>query len=136
MKRDRALTDFEVAVQGAENKARSGDWIVADGKVLVGLCAVCHKMVYGLLPLELEKQQREFRAATREASRILRVHFNNDIGAMVEFVKWVWQREKGRVEWASKQSPPRERTRLGWRLSLSDSFVTDYRAYQHMHRGA
>lgn len=92
----------------------------------MGLYAACHEMVYGVLPEELE-EVRLFKLAAREASRLLRASFKGEVDAAVEYLKWVWGREKGRVQWAASQSPPKERVRLGWRLSFSESFVTDYR---------
>lgn len=95
----------------------------------MGLYALCHEMVYGVLPSELE-EVRLFRLASREAARLLRSSFGGDVDSAVEYLKWVWGREKGRVQWAASQSPPKERGRLGWRLSFSEAFVTDYRVAQ------
>lgn len=123
---DRPPSKFQAALQAARRRAQSGEWATADGEAIVGLYAVCHEMVYGVLPSELE-EGRLFKLASREAARLMRVSFGGDVDAAVEYLKWVWGREKGRVQWAASQSPPRERGRLGWRLSLSEGFVTDYR---------
>jgi hypothetical protein len=123
---DRPPSKFQAALQSARRRAQSGDWATADGDVLVGLYAVCHEMVYGVLPGELE-EVKLFKLAAREASKVLRTQFSGDVDGAVEYLKWVWNREKKRAEWAASQSPPRERGRLGWRLALSDAFVTDYR---------
>ncbi len=125
MKRDKPLPKFHIAVELAKSKAASGDWEKVDGETLVGLYGLIHRMVYQVLPLELE-QTRELRAAAREASRVLRQHFNGDVAAMVEFVKWCWERERGRAEWATREK--KDRKRMGWRLQFGDAFVTDYRA--------
>lgn len=123
---DRPPSKFRAAVQSARRRARSGEWATADGESLVGLYAVCHEMVYGVLPEELEEVAL-FRQAARSATKLLRESFGGEVDGAVEFLKWVWEREKGRVRWAANQQPPVQRGRLGWRLGFSAAFVTDYR---------
>lgn len=123
---ERPPTKFQAALQSARRRAQSGEWATADGEALVGLYAVCHELVYGALPEELEEVAL-FRQASRTAAKLLRESFGGEVDGAVEFLKWVWEREQGRVRWAASQQPPVQRGRLGWRLSFSAAFVTDYR---------
>jgi hypothetical protein len=120
------LSKLEVAVQNAERRAKDGDWSEVDGAMLVGLYAVCHRLVYGVLPLELEKVP-EFRRAAGVAMTMLQQHFEGEAGAMVEFVKWAWVIEKERHEWAGRQVPVAKRKRLLWQFLFTERTLTDYR---------
>lgn len=122
------LNDLDVAMRNAESRAKSGEWDGATGAVLVGLYAMLHVRVYQIRPEELTAQV-EFRRASSQAKRLLHAHFGDDADAMVEFVKWAWQREKKRAEWARNQGTTR--TRLSWRFLFSASMVSDYRVDQH-----
>lgn len=122
---ERPPTKFQAALQSARRRAQSGEWATADGEVLVGLYGMLHELVYGVLPEELEEVTL-FKQAARTAAKLLRESFGGEVDSAVEFLKWVWEREQGRVKWAANQ-PPVQRGRLGWRLNFSAAFVTDYR---------
>lgn len=124
-RRGRPLSDLELNLRVAETRALSGEWEGATGPVFVGLYALCHRLAYAVLPLELE-ERREFSLASRAALSTLHAHFDDDCDAFVGYVRWAWLREQGRVAWAKSQSI--ERNRLGWRLVFSARMVTDYRA--------
>ena len=121
-----ALSDIEANTKIAEARSLSGDWDGARGRVFVGLYAVCHRVVYGVAPLELE-QKPEFQAASRAALSCLHGHFDDDSDALATFVRWAWKREEGRAKYAREQRWD-GRKRLGWRLLFSAHTVTDYLA--------
>lgn len=118
------LSDLEIALRNARERARTGEWSGANGPILVGLYALLHEKVYGILPTELEEKQ-EFKRAAGNARRLLDSSFNGDGDAFVEFAKWVWKREEGRIKWS--KSVNRERNRFAWRFAYCASAVTDYR---------
>jgi len=121
------LSKLEVSVQNAERRAVEGDWGEdVDGAVLVGLYAMCHRLVYGVLPLELEKAQ-EFRRAAGTAMTMLQRHFQGRAGDFVEFVKWAWAEEKRKHQWAVQQVPVVQRKRLLWQFLFVERMLTDYR---------
>lgn len=107
----------------AKARARSGDWGGVGGSTLVGLYAMCHELVYKVIPLELKKTGT-FRAASRAASSMLKSHFEGEPDEMVSFIKWAWEREKGRAKWAVENQ--KDRNRMGWMVQFSESMLTDY----------
>lgn len=123
--RARKLSDLEANLRIAEDRALTGDWSGATGPTFVGLYALCHRVVYDVLPLELESVA-EFRAASKLALTCLHAHFDDDVDALARFVKWAWDRERSRSAWAREKGF--DKKRLGWRLVFSASMVTDYRA--------
>lgn len=116
----------------AEARAKTGDWEGADGRVMLGLYAWCHRSVYGVAPVELESTA-EFRVASRAALRVLHDRFDDDPAACAIFIRWSWKREKERAEWA--RANKRDRNRMGWRLQFSDRQVTDFRVARQSKRG-
>ena len=121
----RKLDRLEVALDDARRRAESGDWGDASGKTFVGLYALCHERLYRVLPEEL-REASPYAGAARAAGAMLRDRFGGDAGEMAGFVRWVWLREKGRHEWARRES--KDRNRLSWMLQFSARLLTDYRA--------
>lgn len=125
-KRTKALSSLEIAVNDASHRARSGDWENSKGATFVGLHAMCHRMVYGILPIELSSIPT-FRAAARNALRALHVLFSDDPDELAAFVRWTWEREKRKHSWALSSGI--DRNRMSWKWQFSDSMVTDYKIY-------
>lgn len=115
---------LDEALDDARGRARTGEWADARGPALVGLYALCHELVYGVEAAEL-RSAGEWSAAVRCAGRALAEHFGGDADLMADFVKWTWEREKGREAWARRTRA--NRPRLGWRLQFSPRVVTDWR---------
>jgi hypothetical protein len=118
------LKPLTAAFQCAESRSESGNWKDATPNDFVGLYAVCHKMVYGVLPDELNEKKLYALARKRIAS-VLHSQFDDDPAELAEFVRWVWTREAERVQWA--KSKGFTRNRIGVLLQFSASMVTDYR---------
>jgi hypothetical protein len=118
------LKPLEVATREAEGRAASGDWEGVRGSVLVGLYAMCHRLVYGVPPDEL-LDKGAFAAASRHAARCLHASFDDDESAIVDFVRWVWEREEGLEKWAAERGISRRR--VGVMFQFSASLVTEYR---------
>lgn len=123
-KRATKESDLEAAVSNAAARVRSGEWGDADGRLLVGLYAWCHRATYGILPPELE-DRAEFRAASRAALKVLHDSFDDDGAATAVFMRWAWKREKERSAWAAREKI--DRNRMGWRLQFSLRLVGDFR---------
>lgn len=122
--RGKKFTPLELALRDAERRAESGEWEDATGRSLVGLYAMCHRMIYGVVPAELEDKVT-MRIASKMARAQLHKHFDDDVDQAVEFIKWAWEREKSRENHA--MATGRDRSRMGYRWQFSDSIVTDYR---------
>lgn len=122
--RGKKFTPFELAVRDAERRAESGDWTKATGKTLVGLYALCHRMIYGVVPAELDDKVT-MKIAAKMARGQLHRHFDDDVDAAVEFIKWAWEREKSRENYALANG--RTRSRMGFRWQFGDAIVTDFR---------
>lgn len=116
---------LRLAMQNAKIRASEGDWDDANPRDFVGLFAVCHSLVYGVEPLELQ-EQTELKKATRIARKCLENHFADDHAEFVEFIKWAWKRQEGKIAWAHRNG--REISRLNIYIQFSTGFVTDFRA--------
>lgn len=120
----KTLDLIEVAIDQAERRAREGDWADADGRSFVGLYGLCHRITYGVIPEDL-RDRAMFSAAARLALKVLHETFRDNAPEMVEFVTWVWEREKSRESWGLRNGI--NRGRLGWKASFSSNFFADYR---------
>lgn len=123
-RRERRLTKLEQGLHDAELRGVTGDWDGAPGSAFVGLYAMMHRLVYGVLPPDLEEDARFTRYA-REAFTFVRRHFEGDGTEMAEFMKWTWLREKGREEWAAANG--KERGSIGPGLQFSAALLREYR---------
>jgi hypothetical protein len=100
-------------------------WRDAKPQHLVGLYARLHLMVYDVLPFELEGDA--FMGAVSAARKMLSVEFDGDVLRMLEFMRWVWDRERFR-EGMRRRKAEDNGFRLGWRLQFANrSLYTDWR---------
>lgn len=127
----RQLLPIEVALDDARRRAASGEWDGAKGSSLVGLYALCHELIYGIVPEEL-RELASFRFAAKQAASFAHDHFDDDFGAAAGFVKWAWEREKRKHTWALKNGV--DRNRLSWRLQFSAMLLTDWKVEQRAPR--
>lgn len=127
------MSDLEVAIEAAEARSKSGEWIGATSTMLVGLYAMMHRMVYGFVPEEL-KTKSELQRASLAARKICSDLFGGDPDLMVEYMVWASKRAKSRKEWAETNG--RDVVRLQWRFMFSASNVSDYRVDQNSRRRA
>lgn len=127
VKRAKPMTPVEIAIDDARRRAASGEWAGSKGATLVGLYAMCHCMVYGVIPSELSEVPT-FRAASRMAAKAMHELFGDDPAEVAAFIRWAWQVEKRKNTWA--QSKAIDRKRMGWRAQFCRSMETDYRINQ------
>ena len=93
----------------------------------VSLWARCHESAYGAAPVELAGDV--WLAAASAAAKLQRDEFGDDPAAMVEFLRWVWSREKFREKKARHDGDDRV-SRIGWRLLFAQRYLlTDYRIH-------
>lgn len=118
------LSGLEIAESDASKRAETGEWEDASARSFVGLYAMCHRMTYGVEASDL-REKFKFNGATKAATKALHDFFDDDKSEFVEFIKWTWEREKGREEWAARES--KIRGRMGIRLQFSAGMITDYR---------
>lgn len=120
-------------IEDASARAKSGEWGDVNGEqvgpLMVALYIICHERVYGVRPLEVMAPE-EFPTASLAAKRLHVDVFNADLEAMVEFVRWAWDRERGREQWRAENH--QETRRVGWRLQfgLNSALLTDYKVSQ------
>jgi hypothetical protein len=123
-RRAKPMDPVDVAILDAKKRAETGEWNWSKGATFVGLYAMCHQMIYGVVPDELYTTGT-FRAAARSAANALHVLFDDDACAFAEFVRWSWEREKRKHNWALAQGF--DRNRMSWKLQFSRALLTDYR---------
>lgn len=91
---------------------------------MVGLYALLHTRVYEVGPGELA-DAKVFLGARSAAGKMLRDEFGGRQLPMVEFIQWVWSRERQRER---QRRGVDCQYRIGWRLQFqSRVLVTDYR---------
>ena len=121
--RSRGLSELDAAVLEAEARSRTGKWDDARPTAFVGLYALCHRMLFKVLPGELESKV-EFKGALRMAGQVhARFEYNGeDVAA---FIVWTWEREQRREKWAAGKGETRD-FRVGYRLQFSPRMITDW----------
>lgn len=123
-KRPKQLTQVDVAMRDAKRRAASGEWDGSKGSTFIGLYAMCHEMVYGVIPDELYSAGI-FKAAARNAANAMHEMFEDDPVKVVVFMRWAWAREKRKHEWAQQQGF--DRNRMSWKWQFARNLLTDYR---------
>ena len=102
---------------------KSDDWSKAKASHLVALYSILHEMVYGVAP---ELKGDELKLAKLSAGTFLKSRCSGNFVKAVEYMKWVWKRERGREEWRREKHI--DGKVLGWRLILKHpAFWTEYR---------
>lgn len=105
------------------------DWTAARAVHFVALYAWCHEQVYGVAPAELTTGKAGARIrlqATSAAARMLTQEFAGRPKAMAGFLRWVWQREKGREEWAARTGA--QRGRVTWYKQFEErTMLTEFK---------
>lgn len=130
-RRAKTLSLVEVAMDEARRRATSGEWDRSKGATFVGLYALCHQMVYGVVPGELQ-EPAAFRAAAKHAARAMHELFDDDPAEVAAFVRWTWEAEKRKNAWAQQKAF--DRKRLGWKAQFSRAVQTDYQIAQKQRR--
>ncbi len=121
--RQRGLSELDAAVLEAEARARTGNWQDARPTAFVGLYALCHRMLFKVLPGELESKI-EFKGALRMAGQVhARFEYNGE--NVASFIRWTWEREQRREKWAANKGETRD-FRVGYRLQFSPRMITDW----------
>lgn len=106
----------------ADEMRRGRDWSEAGPGHLVSLWAWCHRAVYGV---EASTSPRERASAHALAKKLISDRFSGDARAAVAFVRWCWEREKGREKWRREQG--KSGSVLGWRAQFGARYLfVDY----------
>lgn len=106
-------------------------WADAKPRDLVGLYLVLHEWCYGVEAAEVVGVS--WNAAVSAAGKLVRDEFGDDPRRAVDFIRWVWKREKEREAWRRQNG--QAGGRIGWRLQFcARTFVTDYRIHIHRSR--
>lgn len=115
----KALADLE-ALNGSR-------WDKAEPRHLVALYAYLHGQVYGVEPEELTKDPLAWLGCLSAATKLLREEFGDDPVAAVEWVRWVWVREKRGCNRRAKVGETSD-FRIGWRyMFCRRGLLVDYR---------
>ncbi len=113
------------AIDEAKELLSKNGWSYAEPKHLVGLYAVLHEQVYGVAPDELVEA---YPGAVSAAARLVRDEFEGKVYRAVEFLRWVWSRERAREK---RRAPGEGAARLGWRFMFAGrALLTDWKVDQ------
>ena len=115
----RAIADLE-ALNGS-------GWAAAEPRHLVALYAYLHGRVYGVEPSELLGDPLAWLGAVSAATKLLREEFDGNAARAVEWVRWVWQREKRGCDRRANVGESSD-FRISWRyMFCRRSLLVDYR---------
>lgn len=99
---------------------------------LVLVYAWLHQGTYGCPAGEL--MGKGFGHACMAAANLARTQFDDDLSALLEFVRWTWAREKDSEEWRRRNG--RTGRRITWALQFRNGgILTDYRVAIARQRG-
>lgn len=102
----------------------ANDFTKATPTVLVALYEWLHEQVYGARPVEIARRA-VWKTVAFAAGKLVKNEFRDDVGAVVDFMRWCWDRERTRM---ARQQPERRMGRIGWRLQfVTGHLLTDYR---------
>jgi hypothetical protein len=118
-----AAPHLQRAIAEVTEMQESGEWEELETRHLVALYAQLHERVYGAAPVELVA---DWAPALSAARKLQRDEFGDEPSRMLEWMRWVWKREREGEKWAASEK--RERRRISWRLMfMNRQLVTDYR---------
>lgn len=131
--RTQKRSKIELLIEDAKTRSLSGDWSDANGLTFVGLFALCHRVVYGVMPAELQ-EAKAINVTARMARKCMHAHFEDDSAEVALFIKWAWEVEKRKNTWAMGQGF--DRAPLTCFGQFSARLITQYkvRANQHGRR--
>jgi hypothetical protein len=112
------------AVEAAKTRIEEErGWAGAAPAELLGLYAVLHAQVYGAAPADLDTC---WPAASSAARSLLEREFENDAERVVDFMRWVWRRERGREK--HRVANKNGGFRISWRWQFRGrELLTEYR---------
>lgn len=110
-------------MKAAAERIESGSWEGACPAELLGLYAQLHQSVYDVPPVDLDK---EWVPALSAAKSLMQREFANDPEQVVEFLRWVWRRERAREK--RRIAEQKAGWRIGWKFQFrSRDLLTEYR---------
>lgn len=107
-------------IEEVAERMRRKDWDGMTPGKLVALYWICHEMVYGHPPVEIDKVSA-WEIAMKAAGSMVRRHFDGDIERAITFMRWVWTREQEREKW--RRENKRDGQRLTWRNQFTQDFL-------------
>lgn len=109
-----------------ESRIARQDWNNVNVGLLVAIYWVCHVKIYGTPPAELDSASA-WTNAMKCAGLLVQQQFDGDVQKAVNFLRWVWTREREREEWRKKNDVPTKR--ISWQQQfIYKTLVTDWRA--------
>ena len=136
--RKRSMLSPAKALADVDQMRRHDAWSDARPVHLVALYCWCHEAIYGVAPDELATGQAGKRArvqAVGAARNMLSRDFGGNAPAMVQYIKWVWSRVKGKEEWALRSGA--QLGRVSWQQMFAGrSLLTDYKVELGRKRGS
>lgn len=115
-----SLTAFKRVLLLTNELKDAKAWNEFEPKNFVALYCMLHGNVYGVIP---EEVRDVFTLVVNAAKKQLKDEFSGDNKRMVEFMRWVWAREKKRNATRSEDND----FRIGWRLQFGRTLLSDYR---------
>ena len=104
----------------------TGNWKGAKASHLVAMYSILHELVYEVAP---DIRGDELKQAKYAAGSFLKGKCDGEFIRAVDFMRWVWSREREREQW--RRDNCFDGKVLGWRLILRHpSMFTEYRIGQ------
>ncbi len=126
----RSATGLARQIRETKEMMKSDDWSKAKASHLVALYSVLHEMVYGVAP---ELKGDDLKQAKMAAGLFLKTKCGGSVPKAVEFLKWVWKKEKGTEKWRRENQV--DGKVMGWPLMFRyPSLWTSYKVGQERRR--
>jgi len=119
-------------IEDVRRRWKEGDWDGMKPGRLVAVYYVCHEMVYDVAPTEVDTAGNWKRAMMGAGKLVKEL---GSVDAALEFIRWVWLRERGREKW--RRDNGNQGSRIGWRLQLVNpqALLTDWRVEKARKQG-
>lgn len=89
---------LQILMAAIDERVEHDEWPAEDGpEMLVALFCWAHNEIYGVSCTA--EVARVFRGVRSAAEKLIRVEFGGDSQKAVEYMRWVWKREREREHW-------------------------------------
>lgn len=102
------------------------DWSAATPRHLVAFYALCHKSAYGVMPVFGSSERVH---AAGAAKRMLEKHFGGRFDGVVDFMRWVWVKERDDERWRKSVGKVSD-WRVSWKYQFSESLLCKWMVFR------
>ena len=123
--RPKTKKEMDRLLHETEELRAKRDWAAMTPKHFVALYYALHTRVYNVAP---DNVRFEYRLAVAAAMRMLKHQFHDDKAVMVDFMRWVWNREQNREKKREVAGDNSDNSfHITWGYQFGSKLVVDWR---------